>query len=92
MGGTEGWRRLPVAFCSRVERDPLLRPLFVGEKNLHCAIEAFTAFLVPRFAGPSEDMQFRWWLSLKKSHRRFQFGRREWSALEKQMAEAVEVL
>ncbi len=45
IGGTAAWRRLAVAFYSRVDRDPLVRPLFTG-KTLHCAIEEFTAFLV----------------------------------------------
>jgi hemoglobin len=70
------WRRLAEAFYSRVDRDPLLRPLFPG-KTLHCAIEEFTAFLVQLFEGPSEDTQRRWWLSLRESHLRFRIGRKE---------------
>ena len=58
MGGTAGCRRLSVAFYSRVQTDPLLRPLFPG-KTLHCAIEEFTAFLVQLFGGPSGDAQRR---------------------------------
>src|SRR6185369_17548472 len=70
VGGTAAWRRLSVAFYSRVDRDPLLRPLFPG-KSLHCAIEELTAFLAQLFGGPTDDTQRRWWLSLRGSHLRF---------------------
>ena len=50
--------RLSAAFYARVDRDPVLRPLFPG-KTFTCAIEEFTAFLV-RPGGPGEDTQRRW--------------------------------
>lgn len=74
--GTAGCRGLATAFYARVDRHPLLRPLFPG-KSLRCAIEEFTAFLVQIFGGPSEDTQRRWWLSLHESHRRFKIGQAE---------------
>jgi truncated hemoglobin YjbI len=89
IGGTEGWRKLSVAFYSRVERDPLLRPLFPG-KTLHCAIEELTAFLVQLFGGPSGDMQRRWWLSLRDSHLRFKIGQKERTAWMKNMVKALD--
>jgi truncated hemoglobin YjbI len=79
LGGTAACRRLAVAFYGRVERDPILRPLFPG-KTFKCAIEEFTAFLAQFLGGPSEDSQRRWWLSLHESHRRFKIGQRERTA------------
>jgi hemoglobin len=89
IGGTAAWRRLAVAFYSRVDRDPLLRPLFSG-KTLHCAIEEFTAFLVQLFGGPSGDTQRRWWLSLRESHLRFRIGHKERAAWMENMVKALE--
>ncbi len=73
IGGTAGCRRLSTAFYARVEKDPVLRPLFPG-KTFTCAIEEFTAFLVQLLGGPSEDTQRRWWVSLHESHMRFKIG------------------
>lgn len=78
-GGTAAWAKLATAFYSRVDRDPLLRPLFPG-KSLRCAIEEFTAFLVQFSGGPSSDSQFRWWVSLRESHLRFAIGEAERAA------------
>ena len=79
IGGTAGCRGLSVAFYARVERDPVLRPLFPG-KTFKCAIEEFAAFLVQFLGGPGDDAQRRWWLSLRESHLRFKIGQRERSA------------
>jgi hemoglobin len=82
LDGKAGCRRLAVAFYARVERDPLLRPLFPG-KSFTCAIEEFAAFLAQFLGGPSEDSQRRWWLRLRESHLRFQIGggeRKAWLA------------
>jgi truncated hemoglobin YjbI len=89
IGGTATWRRLSVAFYSRVARDPLLRPLFPG-KTLHCAIEELTAFLAQLFGGPSDDAQRRWWLSLRESHLRFQIRQQERAAWMENMAKALD--
>jgi len=89
IGGTATWRRLAVAFYSRVDRDPLLRPLFPG-KTLHCAIEEFTAFLAQLFKGPSEDTQRRWWLSLRESHLRFRIQHKERAAWMENMVRALD--
>jgi hemoglobin len=89
IGDTATWRRLSVAFYSRVDRDPLLRPLFPG-KTLHCAIEEFTAFLTQLFGGPSEDTQRRWWLSLHESHLRFRIGHEERAAWLENMVKALD--
>jgi hemoglobin len=89
IGGTAAWRRLAAAFYSRVDRDPLLRPLFPG-KTLHCAVEELTAFLVQLFEGPSEDSQRRWWLSLRESHLRFRIGHKERAAWMENMMGALD--
>src|SRR5260370_37403074 len=79
IGGTAGCRGLSVAFYARVERDPVLRPLFPG-KTFRCAIEEFAAFLVHFLGGPGDDAQRRWCLSRRESHLRFRVGQRARSA------------
>ena len=80
LGGEEGCRRLSAAFYARVGKDPVLRPFFPGQ-SLRCATEEFAAFLIQFLGGDEEQTQFRWWLSLRESHARFQIGpnaRRAW--------------
>jgi truncated hemoglobin YjbI len=75
LGDEEGCRRLSAAFYARVGKDPVLRPFF------RCAIEEFAAFLIQFLGGDEKQTQFRWWLSLRESHARFQIGpkaRRAW--------------
>jgi truncated hemoglobin YjbI len=88
-GGTEGCLKLSEAFYARVDRDPVLRPLFPG-KSLRCAIEAFAAFLVQFLDGPEADSQRRWWVSLRESHGRFRIGPKERNAWMKNMAATLE--
>jgi hemoglobin len=89
VGGTDTWRRLSVAFYSRVDRDPRLRHLFPG-KTLHCAVEELTAFLVQLFGGPSGDAQRRWWLSLRESHQRLKIRQEERAAWMENMIGALD--
>jgi len=80
LGGEEGCRRLSAAFYARVGTDPVLRPFFPG-KSLRCATEEFAAFLIQFLGGDEKQTQYRWWLSLRESHARFQIGpnaRRAW--------------
>ena len=80
LGGEEGCRRLSAVFYARVGKDPVLRPFFPG-KSLRCATEEFAAFLIQFLGGDESQTQFRWWLSLRESHARFQIGpkaRRAW--------------
>jgi hemoglobin len=88
IGGTEGCRRLSTAFYGRVARDPVLRPFFPG-KTFRCAIAELSAFLAQLLGGPSEDSQFRWSLSLRESHLRFQIGARERDAWMTNMRETL---
>jgi hemoglobin len=89
VGGQGVCRQLSEAFYARVERDPVLRPLFPG-KSMRCAVGAFTAFLAQFLGGPAEDAQGRWWLSLRESHLRFKIGSRERQAWMSNMIEALE--
>jgi hemoglobin len=89
IGGAVTCRKLSASFYARVERDPVLRPLFPG-KTLRCAIEEFTAFLAQFLGGPSEDAQRRWWLSLRESHLRFKIGQKERDAWMKNMMQALD--
>ena len=84
LGGEAGCKRLSTEFYSRVARDPVLRPLFPG-KSLRCATEEFAAFLIQFLGGDEEQTQFRWWLSLRESHARFQITPAQRSAWLKQM-------
>lgn len=76
IGGAAACRRLSETFYARVQRDPALRRLFPG-KNLHCAINEFSAFLAQFLGAPAEQAQARGWLSLRESHARFEIGIRD---------------
>jgi truncated hemoglobin YjbI len=89
IGGAGTCRQLSVSFYARVERDPVLRPLFPG-KTLRCAIEEFSAFLAQFLGGPPEDAQRRWWLSLRESHLRFKIGEKERDAWMTNMLQALD--
>ncbi|MDR3701591.1 MAG: ankyrin repeat domain-containing protein [Candidatus Sulfopaludibacter sp.] len=89
FGGKASCRRLAVAFYARVERDPVLRPLFPG-KTFTCAIEEFAAFLAQFLGGTGADAERRWWLSLHGSHQRFPIGQRERDAWMRHMEQAVD--
>lgn len=89
IGGAAACRKLSASFYARVERDPVLRPLFPG-KTLKCAIEEFTAFLAQFLGGPPEHAQRRWWLSLRESHLRFKIGQKERDAWMKNMMRALD--
>jgi hemoglobin len=89
IGGTHTCRKLSEVFYAHVMQNPVLRPLFPG-KTLNCAIAEFAAFLVQVLGGPSEDVQRRWWLSLRESHLRFRIGQKERDAWMITMALALD--
>lgn len=89
IGCEEGCLNLSRAFYLKVGKSDVLKPLFPG-KSLRCAIEEFSAFLVMLFDGDESHCQYRWWLSLRDSHARFQIQesqRLEWLRL---MLEAIQ--
>jgi len=88
MGGEEGCRRLAKAFYARVAQSSELKALFPG-RSLRCVTEEFAAFLIQFLDGDPEQTQYRWWLSLRESHARFEITdlqRSEWLRL---MTEAL---
>ena len=89
VGGRGVCRQLSEAFYARVQRDPVLRPLFPG-KSIRCAVEALTAFLAQFLGGPAEHAQGRWWLSLRESHLRFKIGPPERQAWMSNMVKTLE--
>lgn len=67
LGGMETFRRLADAFYTRVEADPLLRPMF--RKDLSRSRERQALFLAERFGGPKGfSKKFRT-LDLQEIHR-----------------------
>ncbi len=90
IGGEAGCQRLAKDFYARVALDPELRPLFPG-KTLRCATEEFAAFLIQFFSGDESKTQYRWWLSLRESHARFQISPSQKAAWLKDMNAALEV-
>jgi truncated hemoglobin YjbI len=91
LGGEAGCRRLSAAFYSRVSKDPALRPLFPG-KSFRCATEEFAAFLIQFLGGDEEQAQYRWWLSVRESHARFQIDSAQRKAWLKQMRAALKAI
>src|SRR5215468_10781051 len=89
LGSEPGCRRLSAEFYARVGKDPVLRPLFPG-KSLRCAIEEFAAFLIQFLGGDEEQGQYRWWLSLRESHARFQISPAQRSAWLKNMEATID--
>jgi truncated hemoglobin YjbI len=89
LGGEAGCKRLSSDFYSRVQKDPVLRPLFPG-KSIRCATEEFAAFLIQFLGGDEEETQYRWWLSLRESHARFRIGPTERAAWLKNMAATLD--
>ena len=89
IGGEAGCKRLSTDFYARVGTDPVLRPLFPG-KSLRCAIEEFAAFLIQFLGGDEDQTQYRWWLSLRESHARFEISPAARSAWLKHMGATLE--
>lgn len=83
-----GCRRLAAAFYARVERDPVVRPLY--PKSLHCAVDAIAMFLAQQFGGPCEYSENRATLSLYESHLRFSIGQVERDAWLRDMMAAMD--
>jgi len=89
LGGEAGCRRLAQEFYSRVAKCDELKPLFPG-KSVRCATEEFAAFLIQFLDGDPAQTQYRWWLSLRESHARFEITDRHRSVWLGLMHEAIE--
>lgn len=90
LGGEAGCRRLAQEFYARVAKSEELKPLFPG-KSVRCATEEFAAFLIQFLDGDPAQTQYRWWLSLRESHARFQITDRHRSVWLGLMHEAIRV-
>jgi hypothetical protein len=88
LGGEAGCRRLAQEFYRRVAGSEELKPLFPG-KSLRCATEEFSAFLIQFLDGDPAQTQYRWWLSLRESHARFEITELQRSAWLGLMQEAI---
>jgi len=71
LGKVSGCLALARHFYGHVAQSLVLKPLFPG-KSLRCASEEFAAFLIQLFSGDPSKTQYRWWLSIRASHERFQ--------------------
>ena len=67
VGGHETFRRLIEAFYSRVETDPVLRPLY-PEEDLHPAAERLRMFLEQYWGGPRTYSEVRGHPRLRARH------------------------
>lgn len=88
LGEEAGCQRLAKDFYSRVATSQELRPLFPG-KSLRCATEEFAAFLIQFLDGDPDKTRYRWWLSLRESHARFQISDRQRAAWLELMGETL---
>ena len=86
LGGEAGCQRIAREFYARVSSSSELKPLFPG-KSFRCATEEFAAFLIQFLDGDEDQTQYRWWLSLRESHSRFQISEQQrevWLSLMKE--------
>lgn len=88
LGEEAGCKALARALYTGIAGDPFLRPLFPG-KSLRCATEEFSAFLVQFFDGDEVQTQYRWWLSLRESHARFEISQVQRAAWMGHMIQAL---
>jgi hemoglobin len=87
-GGAPAFRRLVDAFYSRVEQDPLLRPMFPAD--LAPGKEHQYLFLIQYFGGPGEYSQRRGHPRLRMRHAPFPIGPAERDAWLGHMLAAVD--
>ncbi|HWQ12311.1 MAG TPA: globin [Roseiflexaceae bacterium] len=87
-GGDEPFRRLVDAFYARVERDPLLRPLFPAD--LAPGKERQFLFITQYFGGPPRYSALRGHPRLRARHLPFPIGRAERDAWVGHMLAAID--
>ncbi|HMQ33134.1 MAG TPA: globin [Chloroflexaceae bacterium] len=87
-GGEPVFRRLVDAFYARVERDPLLRPMFPAD--LGPGKEHQYLFLVQYFGGPASYSELRGHPRLRMRHAPFPIGPAERDAWLGHMLAAIE--
>ena len=87
-GGDEPFRRMVDAFYARVERDPLLRPMF--PEDLGPGREHQFLFITQYFGGPQRYSERRGHPRLRARHLPFPIGRRERDAWVGHMLAAID--
>src|SRR5437762_297594 len=88
IGGDETFRRLVDAFYARVERDPILRPLF--PESLEDGKENQFLFLTQYWGGPPRYAEQRGHPRLRMRHSPFAIGQRERDAWVGHMLAAID--
>lgn len=88
VGGAPTFERLVDAFYRRVERDPLLRPMFPADLEL--GKEHQRLFLIQYFGGPGDYGQRRGHPRLRMRHAPFAIGQAERDAWLTHMLAAVD--
>jgi hemoglobin len=89
VGGMPVFLRLAKAFYARVDRDPLLRPMFV-EPTLDGPAERLGMFLAQYFGGPPNYSLQRGHPRLRMRHMPFVIGKEERDAWVGHMLEAID--
>ena len=87
-GGDEPFRRLVDSFYARVERDPLLRPLFPAD--LEPGKERQFLFITQYFGGPTRYNEQRGHPRLRMRHAHFTIGQAERDAWAGHMLAAID--
>ena len=87
-GGDEPFRRLVDSFYARVERDPLLRPLF--PVDLEPGKERQFLFITQYFGGPARYNELRGHPRLRMRHAPFAIGQAERDAWTNHMLAAID--
>ena len=88
VGGDEPFRRLVDSFYARVERDPLLRPLFPAD--LEPGKQRQFLFVTQYFGGPPRYNELRGHPRLRMRHAPFSIGQAERDAWVGHMLAAID--
>jgi hemoglobin len=88
LGGDDAFRRLVDSFYARVERDPVLRPLFPDD--LQAGKENQFLFLTQYWGGPPRYAEQRGHPRLRMRHSPFAIGHRERDAWVGNMLAAID--
>lgn len=90
IGGEETFRRLVDMFYTRIEQDPLLRPLFPADMEPGKRYQCY--FLMQYFGGPTYYQEQRGHPRLRMRHAPFPIGQRERDAWVGHMLAALDEL
>ncbi len=90
IGGEETFWRLVDIFYTRIEQDPLLRPLFPADMEPGKRHQCY--FLIQYFGGPTQYQEQRGHPRLRMRHAPFPIGQRERDAWLRHMLAAMDEL